>query len=245
MFNCLSSMARPLSAACVVLVSLLGLALPVHAQRGITSSNTGNDNRNPVASANLNVCGNDDLTGSADACAGFFNFGIDNMAINALVAGYEQSRPGTAWGNVTQTYNADGALFNLSGAGIFGLINFQQSITGSFVIALTGDWAPQVQALRQNWSVYFLYDNVLAEGGEHINFAFFGEDAPDDPNTPKREVFTMRDLQVRSATIYQYMPTASGSVPEPSSLGLSGLALAALVGSGAWLRRRRSALQTR
>jgi hypothetical protein len=233
---------RPFAAQSLMLAALaaaLLTALPAQAQRVITSSSTGNDGRKDVASSTLNECHKFDLIGSADACAGYFNYGEETAAVNALVASYQLGQPGTQWGGVTQVDGDNSGLFTRFGSGIYGRLQFQQDLLGSFVLALSGDWQPGLDNVRSAWSSYYLYDDVWARTGEFLEFALYGETA-DDPDTLPVETLTMRNLRVNKATIFRFAPTASSNVPEPGSLGLSALALTLAVAlAGRWRRARR------
>ena len=227
-------------------LALVCLAGPALAQRTVTSSNSGTGNRAIVASGFLNTCGVDDFSGPADACGGFFNYGEDSNAVQALVAGYDLGNPNVAWGTApTQTYsqgmgNTTG-LFTTTLSGIFGQLNFQQNLTGSFVVALSGTWIPSTTNVSASaWSAYYLFDNVIASSGQDLTFRLYGDDLPvDDPATPQIDAYVMNGLAVDKVSIYQYATTATANVPEPSSLLLSGLALGALGAAAARVRRRR------
>ncbi len=250
MNNSISSWLRR-GAVSLALVCLAGSAL---ASRTVTSSDSGGGGRDAIASGNLNTCGVDDFWRPADACGGFFSYGEDSNAVQALVAGYDLNNPNVAWGTAPTQVDrqisggaSTNSLFTTSVSGIFGEARFQQDLAGSFVVALSGTWGA-TGSPRLAWSAYYLYDDVIVEKydinnfGKRLTFSLWGDDLPlNAQQTPggALDAYVMQGLSVDEVSIYQFATTRTANVPEPSSLLLSGLALGALGAAAASVRRRR------
>lgn len=220
----------------MALATLAVTALPAHAQRTVTTTGLGNGGFAVTPVDTLHTCAAGDM--GADACAGAFQYGEDSVAVDSIVSQYLGAVPNNAWGSRTVETSIGGAgstsgLFDYTGS-LFGGIRFQQELRGRFVVALSGRWASTSIGggtyLREPWSAYYLYDDVVADAfsvstPNYLLWDLSEGEAPD--NVPGvRDFYGSRGLSVDRVSVYIYSPAAVGNgVPEPGSLALTGLAL--------------------
>lgn len=236
----------------LALAALTATALPAYAQRTVTSTGLGNGGFAVTPVDSLHTCTNGDM--GADACAGAFSYGEDSAAVDSIVSAYRSVRPNNVWGNATVETSIGGAtsttgLFEYGGS-LFGGLRFQQELRGHFVVVLSGRWASTPIGgggyLREPFSAYYLFDDVVAEAFSLTTPNFLRWDlseglAPDVvPGVV--DVFGMRGLTVDRVSIYIYAPANVGNVPEPGSLALASLALAAAAFAATTRRRRRASV---
>ena len=243
------TLAQRISMSALAMAALLATALPAHAQRTVTATGLGNGGFAVTPVDSLHTCSNGDM--GADACAGAFSYGEDSAAVDSIVSTYRIARPSNVWGNATVETSIGGAssttgLFQYGGS-LFGGLRFQQELRGHFVVVLSGRWASTPIGggayLREPFSAYYLFDDVVAEAFSVATPNFLRWDLSEGPAPDVvpgvLDFYGMRGLTVDRVSIYIYAPASIGNgVPEPGSLALAGLALAAAAFAAATATRR-------
>ena len=242
-------LSRSVSPMALALAALTATVLPAHAQRTVTATGLGNGGFAVTPVDSLHSCTNGDM--GADACAGAFSYGEDSAAVDSIVSTYRSAHPSNFWGSATVETSIAGAtsttgLFDYGGS-LFGGLRFQQELRGHFVVVLSGRWASTPIGgggyLREPFSAYYLFDDVVAEAFSFATPNFLrwnlSEGPAPDVVPGVLDFFGMRGLTVDQVSIYIYAPANVGNVPEPGSLALAGLALAAAAFVAATTTRRR------
>lgn len=175
-----SGRAGPFAAALVVCSALL-TAVPAHAQRALTNTNSGNDppparrDTNALVACSVrNTAGLLDV-GRADACLGLLPSAESTAPITALIDSYNMSA-GLAYTLALSAAAPDrqtaggpllssGGLFEASGLGVSGIVptlKFLREDIGSFVFAYSGVYSNAgTNGQSLEWSGYYLFDDVI------------------------------------------------------------------------------------
>lgn len=176
--NLLKAFAYGLLSSCALFAST------AMAQRGISSTSSGNDPTQEIAVNRLVNCElrNTDARingivsgGAANACSGGSPFGETLAQVQAITTGYNAANPGNLNDLLLLNTTADrlslgdvvssGGLFTtVAGGGLGGGhvgMRFLRGATGSFVMAFSGFYDDGIVGLAQDqWSAYYLFDDV-------------------------------------------------------------------------------------
>lgn len=170
--------------ACIVLAGSALYASPALAQRGISSTSSGNDPTLDVAVTRLVNCEllNTDARingrtsgGAANACSRVSQFGETLSQVQAITTSYNAANPANLNDLLLLNTTADrlavgdivssGGLFTtVMGGGLGGGevgMRFLRGATGSFVMAFSGIYDDGVPGNAADlWSAYYLFDDV-------------------------------------------------------------------------------------
>ena len=208
-----------------------GWGIHAHAERVITTSDSGNGDGLATAGVNrLFNCTSNNFPTNPDvpfsclgAQPGAYNAGTDFGIIEGLVDGRFAS-----W---TSTDRSASVAFVSNGK-----IFFNTELHGNFAFVLSGTWVDNSTLTNQpvrDWSAYYLLEDVgiLPNTVNPANAIRLNLDGVD----PGPSYYTTNQLSIANVSVYQIT-----AVPEPQSLALVSLGLAGLLLAGRSVRRRRA-----